>query len=73
MLPAPGALRKSDLSAQQVRQLAADGQPQARAAVLARRAGVGLLERLEDDPLLLRGDADAGVGNGELPRPTLPA
>jgi hypothetical protein len=32
-----------------VRELAADGEPEARAAVLARGAGVGLLERLEDD------------------------
>ena len=50
-----------DLAAEQRRQLAADGQAQAGAAVLAGGAGVGLLERLEDQPLLLRRDADAGV------------
>ena len=54
-----------DLAAEQHGQLAADGQAQAGAAVLARGAGVGLLERLEDEPLLLRRDADAGVLDGE--------
>ena len=54
-----------DLAAQQRRQLAADGQAQAGAAVLARGAGIGLLEGLEDEPLLLRRDADAGVLDGE--------
>ena len=54
-----------DLAAQQHGQLAADGQAQAGAAVLARGAGVGLLEGLEDEPLLLRRDADAGVLDGE--------
>ena len=39
--------------------------PEAGAAVLARGAGVGLLEGLEDEPLLLRRDADAGVLDGE--------
>ena len=50
---------------QQARQLAADRQAQAGAAVLAAGAAVGLLERLEDDLLLVRRDADAGVGNRE--------
>ena len=50
-----------DLAAEQHGQLAADRQAQAGAAVLARGAGVGLLEGLEDQPLLLRRDADAGV------------
>ena len=54
-----------DLAAEQHRQLAADGQAEAGAAVLARGAGVGLLEGLEDQPLLLRRDADAGVLDGE--------
>ena len=39
--------------------------PKAGAAVFARGAGVGLLEGLEDEPLLLRRDADAGVLDGE--------
>ena len=50
-----------DLAAEQRGQLAADRQAEAGAAVLARGAGVGLLEGLEDEPLLLRRDADAGV------------
>ena len=54
-----------DFAAQQHGQFAADGQAQAGAAVFARRAGIGLLEGLEDEPLLLRRDADAGVLDGE--------
>ena len=54
-----------DFAAEQHGQLAADGQAEAGAAVFARRAGVGLLEGLEDEPLLLRRDADAGVLDGE--------
>ena len=50
-----------DLTAEQDGQLAADGETEAGAAVFAGRAGVGLLKRLEDEPLLLRRDADAGV------------
>ena len=50
-----------DLAAEQVGKLAADRQAQAGAAVLAAGAGVGLLEGLEDDLLLLGRDADAGV------------
>ena len=54
-----------DFAAEQHGQLAADGEAQAGAAVFARGAGVGLLEGLEDEPLLLRRDADAGVLDGE--------
>jgi hypothetical protein len=54
-----------DLAAEQIRELAADGETEARAAVLSRGAGVGLLERLEDDLLLFDGDADVGVGDFE--------
>ena len=60
-----------DFAAQEHGQFAADGQAEAGAAVFARRAGVGLLEGLEDEPLLLRRDADARVLDGEgddLPR-----
>ena len=39
--------------------------PETGAAVLAAGAGVGLLEGLEDDLLLLGRDADAGVGDLE--------
>ena len=50
-----------DLAAEQRGQFARDGEAQAGAAVFARGAGVRLLERLEDEPLLFRRDADAGV------------
>ena len=50
-----------DLAAQQRGQFAADRQPQAGAAVLARGSRIGLLEGLEDQPLLVGRDADAGV------------
>ena len=50
-----------DLAAEQVGKLAADRQAEAGAAVLAAGAGIGLLEGLEDDLLLLGRDADAGV------------
>src|SRR5581483_465531 len=54
-----------DLSAEQARDLAADGQAQARSAVAAVGAAVGLLEGLEDDLVLLRRDPDAGVLDGD--------
>ncbi len=46
-------------------ELAADGEPKAGSAIFPARAGVGLLEGLEDDLLLFLGDADAGVGDLE--------
>src|SRR5690606_4927234 len=51
------------LPAQQMRQLSADGETEARATVLARGTGVGLLEGLEDDALFLRRDADARIAH----------
>src|SRR5262245_38334660 len=54
-----------DLAAEQVRQLAADREAEAGSTVLAAGAGIGLLERLEDDLLLLERDADAGIGHFE--------
>ena len=59
---------EADLAAEQGRELAADREAEAGAAVLAARAGVGLLERLEDQLLLLGRDADAGVGDHERDR-----
>ena len=55
------ALDEAQLAAEQPRQLPADRQAQAGAAVLAAGAAVGLLERLEDDLLLVGRDADAGI------------
>ena len=54
-----------ELAAEQGRELARDGEAEARAAVLAAGRGVGLLEGLEHDLLLLDRDADAGVGDLE--------
>ena len=68
VLPFPGLAREADLAAQQRRQLAADRQAEAGAAVLAAGARVGLLERLEDQLLLLGRDADAGVRDRERDR-----
>ena len=65
VLPSPAALVEPDLAAEQPGDLAADGEAEARAAVLAARAAVGLLEGLEDDLLLVAGDADARVGDRE--------
>ena len=42
-----------------------DREAEAGAAVLAARRAVGLLERLEDQPLLVLRDADAGIGDRE--------
>jgi len=63
VLPAPGELLRR---ISPPRSCAADGEAEAGAAVLACRAGVRLLERLEDDALLLERDADAGIADGEL-------
>src|SRR4029079_2633918 len=54
-----------DLAAEQARQLAADRQSQPGPAVLAVGAAVSLLECLEDDLLLFRRDADAGIADRE--------
>ena len=54
-----------DFAAEQACQFAADGKPEAGAAVFAAGRGVGLLERLEDDLLLFQRNADAGIGDLE--------
>ena len=53
MLPLPGVALDVDLAAEQARDLAADREAQAGAAVLAAGRAVGLLERLEDQLLLV--------------------
>ncbi len=55
-----------DASAHQLDQPPADGEAEARAAVLARGGHVGLGERLEQLRRLLLGHADAGVAHGKL-------
>src|SRR5439155_18573356 len=54
-----------DLAAEQVDELTADREAQAGAAVLAAGRAVGLLKGLEDHPLLVVRDADAGVADVE--------
>src|SRR5207245_3773597 len=54
-----------DLAAEQAGDLARDGKAQSGAAVLAAGGPVGLLERFEDDLLLVPGVADARVGHGD--------
>lgn len=51
----------SDLASHEFRELFADGEPQPGAAVLSRGRVVGLAEGLEQAPLCLRGQPDAGV------------
>ena len=58
----PGLALDPDPPAHQLDQPGRDRQAQPGAAVLAGRRAVGLVERLEDRPLLLGRDADAGVG-----------
>src|ERR1700740_300798 len=60
-----GRARQLELAAEQRRDLAADRQAQARAAVHAAGGTVGLLEGVEDDALLVGRDADAGVADLE--------
>src|SRR6185437_6550803 len=54
-----------DRPAEQAGDLAADRQAEAGAAKFAAGGAVGLLESLEDDAVLVAGDADAGIGDGE--------
>ena len=63
VLPSPGRADKADFAAQQRRQFAADGQTETRAAETPARAGVGLVERLEDNLLFVRRNADAGIAD----------
>src|SRR5690606_21024680 len=51
--------------AQEVGEFPADRQAEAGSAVLAHRAAVDLLERLEDEAALVLGNTDAGVLHGE--------
>ena len=57
--------RELDFSAEQLCQLLADGKTETGSAELARRTGIGLLESLEDELLLLRRDANAGIFHRE--------
>ena len=56
---------QSDLATQQLREFTADRQAEAGAAVLPARGRIGLLERLEYEPLLVERDPDPGVRHGK--------
>jgi len=56
----------ADLASHQLHQPANDRQPQPGAAIVPRRGGVGLLERLEHLFHLARRNADAGVADREF-------
>ena len=58
--------RYRHIATHHARELASDGEAQARAAEPLRGRGLGLAELLEQLGLLLRCHADAGVGDGEL-------
>ena len=60
-----GFATQLDFAAEQIRQLAADRETKPGAAIFAAGRRIGLLERLEDDALLLRLDADTGVADFE--------
>ena len=59
------AALQADLPAQELGQFAGDGQAQARAAVFAAGAAVGLPEGFENGALLFLGNADAHVLHGD--------
>src|SRR5208283_3879217 len=54
-----------NLTAEQAREFAADGESETGAAVLAAHAAVGLLERLENDLLLVGRNTDSGIADRE--------
>ncbi len=72
VLPWASALSGCDDATEQERDLAADGQSKAGAAVLAAGGAVRLLQRPEDCLQLLAGDTDPGVFDPEGDHRTVP-
>ncbi len=60
-----GDALEGEVAAHEPRQPPADREPEARAAVLARRGAVGLRERLKQLALLLLRDPDPGIPHGD--------
>src|SRR5215469_15851348 len=58
--------RHRHVAAHHARELAREGKPEPRAAEALSGRGIGLAELLEQLRLLLRGHANAGIGDGEL-------
>ena len=65
VLPVPTARVDAQVATEQAGDLARDREAEAGAAVLAARRAVRLLERLEDQALLVLRDADAGIRDRE--------
>ena len=65
VLPSPTTLCELNFAAQQRRDFAADREAQSRPAVFAGDRSVGLLERLEDDAMLVGSDSDTGIFHRE--------
>src|SRR6202047_4707600 len=61
--PSTWSAPQLNFSTQEAGQFAADRQPQTGSTVLTAGAGVCLLESLEDDPLLVHRNTNAGIGN----------
>ncbi|MNC87700.1 hypothetical protein D3C83_34480 [compost metagenome] len=55
----------ADFAPEEPRQFATDGEPEPGAPILAAGCSVSLLERFENDPLLVGRDPDPGVGHGK--------
>jgi hypothetical protein len=55
-----------ELAAHQLHQPARDGETEPRAPVAASGGAIGLRERVEDQPLRVGGDSDAGVAHGDV-------
>src|SRR5262245_16180561 len=64
--PAPRFAHELDAAAHELDQPGRDGEPETRAAVLARSRSVRLAESLEDEALLVGGDSDAGVSDSHF-------
>src|SRR6478609_361514 len=58
-----GLALQLDFAAEQIAEFATDGEAEACAAVFSAGRRIGLLERLENDLLLLRRNADAGIAD----------
>jgi hypothetical protein len=62
----PGRAGHGDLATQEAGDLTADRQTKAGAAILPAGGAVCLLERFEDDALLVLRNADPGIGHGKF-------
>src|SRR5713226_1792723 len=71
--PAARLALDPDPASMQLDELLRQGQAQARAFLLARLVAPHLAELLEDGGLVLGGDPDPGVGDGDLDRAVPPA